>query len=340
DERHQEVPMRATRSTTLNSDINVTPLVDVCLVLLIIFMVVLPALVNGVPVALPESSTSSSGGSGLTSRPLITATEARQLARKFGIKPSKTLGQNFVVDPNTVRRVVRLAQVRAEDRVVEVGAGLGSLTVALANVASHVYAVEFDRALLPALEEIVGELPNVTVVSHDAMTLDFSALLKGETHRFISNLPYNIATPLLARLVEEAPEIEDFVAMIQKEVGGRFVAVPGSKTYGSVSVLMDYYCTRKTLGKVPRTVFWPQPDVESVIVQLRRREPVVAVDPQRLMKVVRAAFSQRRKTLRNALSAYGPERVVEVLKTLSLPAKARAEELSLEQFAALTEALD
>lgn len=246
-----------------------------------------------------------------------------------------------MVDPNTVRRIVRLADVQSDDRVLEVGAGLGSLTVALAAVASKVIAVEFDRMLLPALEEVVGEIPNVTVVHHDAMTLDYSSMLKGEHHRFVSNLPYNIATPLLARLVEEVQELDDFVVMIQKEVGDRLVARSGSKFYGSVSVLMDYYCTRKTLGKVPRTVFWPQPDVDSVIVHFKRRTPEVTVDPQRLMKVVRSAFSQRRKTLRNALGdSYGSDRVEAALDSSGISTKARAEQLSLEDFARLAEALE
>lgn len=225
--------------------------------------------------------------------------------------------------------------------MVEVGAGLGALTVALAAAAAQVIAIEIDKRLVPAVEEVTRELPNVTIVTGDALDLDYRTLLKGGRHRFVSNLPYNIATPLTAKLVEEVGEIGDFVVLVQKEIGQRLVARPGSKAYGAVSVLIAYHCDGRMLGRVPPTVFWPQPEVESVIVHLVRRAPVVSVPLTELMSIVRAAFGQRRKTVRNALVSglRAPAQEVEAaLERAGLRPSARAEQLSLEEFASLAEA--
>jgi len=272
----------------------------------------------------------------------LTPTQIRDLARRHGFRPSKALGQNFVVDPNTIRRIVRLASPQADDRVLEVGAGVGALTVALAHEAAWVTAVEIDRRLLPALQEVVGGLGNVTVVAGDAMSLDFGSLLGGAATRLVSNLPYGIATPLLARLLGERPEIGDFLVMVQREVGERLAAAAGSKGYGAISVLVAYHCTASVVGAVPRSVFWPQPAVDSVLVRLVRHPPSVSVSPSELMRVVHAAFGQRRKTVRNALSSglsLAPEVVEAALATAGLDPSARAETLGLQAFARLTEAL-
>ncbi|MGH7426540.1 MAG: 16S rRNA (adenine(1518)-N(6)/adenine(1519)-N(6))-dimethyltransferase RsmA, partial [Candidatus Methylomirabilales bacterium] len=232
---------------------------------------------------------------------LLTPTDVRDLARRYGIQPTKALGQNLLLDPNTTRRIVRLAQVTPEDAVLEVGAGLGTLTLALADRARRVIAIEVDRAVLGALREVVSGLENVEVVEGNAMTLDYSSILADERHRLISNLPYNIATPLLMTLIEEVPQIGDFFVMVQEEVGERLVAAPGSKTYGAVSVMVALCCEAERMGRVPPTVFWPAPKVESMLVRLDRRQSPLDIAPGDLMPVVRAAFSQRRKTVRNAL---------------------------------------
>jgi len=274
--------------------------------------------------------------------PLLTATQIRDLARRHGFRPSKSLGQNFVIDPNTIRRIVRLAGVAREDRVLEVGAGVGALTLALAERAGAVTAIEIDRRLLPALREVVGDLPNVEVVAGDAMSLDYPSLLGGLPHRMVSNLPYNIATPLLARMLADVPEIEELVVTVQREVGERLVAPPGSRTYGAISLLVAFHCEASLLGRVPATVFWPVPSVESVLVRLTRRPRPVDVEPAELMGVVHAAFSQRRKTVRNSLaSTLGrPTGEVEAaLASAGLDPGGRAETLGLEEFARLTEAL-
>lgn len=278
----------------------------------------------------------------MTSTAQLTPTQIRDLARRHGFRPSKALGQNFVVDPNTIRRIVRLAGLSSGDRVLEVGAGVGTLTVALAHKAAWVTAVEIDRRLRPALEEVVGGLPNVAVVAGDAMALDFGSLLGGERTRLVSNLPYGIATPLLARLLGERPEIEDFLVMVQREVGERLAAAAGSKGYGAISVLVAYHSTASVLGAVPRTVFWPQPAVDSVLVRLVRHPPPVSVTPSSLMRVVHAAFGQRRKTVRNALSsglALAPDVVEAALAAAGLNPSARAETLGLQEFARLAEVL-
>lgn len=265
-----------------------------------------------------------------------------EIARKHGIRPSKRLGQNFLVDPNTVRKILRLAEVSPGDRVLEIGAGLGFLTVELAKRAETVIAVEFDRGLIAALNETLSGLTNVAVVRGDAMKLDYSSLLEGTGHRMISNLPYNLATPLVARLLESVPAIDDFVVMIQREVGERLVAPPGSKTYGAISVVVRYFAEGKVLSRVPPTVFWPRPKVESVVIRLKRRPSPVGMAFARIEPVVHAAFGQRRKIIRNSLAAglSLPIGKVELaLDSASVDPRARAETLSLEDFARIAEEL-
>lgn len=272
--------------------------------------------------------------------PTLTATQVRDLARRHGFRPSQALGQNFVVDPNTIRRIVRLAALASGDAVLEVGAGVGSLTVALAAEADRVVAVEIDRRLLPALAEVVGGTGSVTVVHGDALALDYHALLAGRPHRLVANLPYNVATPLIARVLEGVPEVADLLVMVQREVGQRLVAAPGSRTYGALSVLVAAHASGSIVGRVPPAVFWPAPEVESVLVRLvRHRPPEVA--SEELMRVVHAAFAQRRKTLRNSLSsALGlpVPKVEAALGAAGIDPGARAETVGPAAFVRLTTA--
>jgi 16S rRNA (adenine1518-N6/adenine1519-N6)-dimethyltransferase len=275
-------------------------------------------------------------------RRLLSPSDVREIARRYGIVPSKALGQNFVIDQNTIRRIVRLAGVAPTDRIVEVGAGIGTVTLALAEAAGQVTAVELDRKLIPALEEVLEGVANVRVVVGDAMELDFAPLVAGGGWRMVANLPYNIATPLVATLLKERPEIEDFVIMVQREAGERFVAAPGSRTYGAVSLLVAYHTEARVLGKVPASVFWPVPAVESLLVRLTRRPQPVEVSSDALMRVVRAAFGQRRKTIRNTLAAGLGLEVGEVEAALAragVDPGVRAESLGLEEFAGLVRAL-
>src|SRR4051812_11200040 len=204
--------------------------------------------------------------------PPLTPASIKSLLDAHGVAPSRALGQNFLADPNTALRIVRLAGVADGDHVVEVGPGLGSLTVALAAAGARVTAVELDRHIVGALAEVVDGLP-VDVVVADGLTVDWGAVLAGAPRwSMVANLPYNVATPLVVRALECAPMVERFLVMVQREVGERLAAAPGSRTYGAVSVRVAYYATAKVVGIVPPTVFVPRPKVDSALVQFVRRD--------------------------------------------------------------------
>ena len=255
-----------------------------------------------------------------------------------GARPSRALGQNFVADPNTVRRIARLARVGAGDRVVEVGAGLGSLTLALAETGAQVTAVEVDRALLPVLRGVV-EPAGVRVVEGDAMRLDWAGLLGPAPWTLVANLPYNIATPLVADLLDGVPAITRMVVMVQREVGERLAAGPGDGGYGAVSVKVAYWASAVVAGRVPATVFVPRPNVESVLVVVERRpEPAVdpaAVPPGRLFTLVRAGFAQRRKMLRRSLAGLVP---AEAFAAAGVAPEARAQQIDVTAWGRLAAA--
>ena len=263
----------------------------------------------------------------------LSGADVRRLLDQHGLAPSRARGQNFVVDPNTVRRIARLAEVGAGDRVVEIGAGLGSLTLALAETGATVTAIEVDRGLVPVLRSVV-EPVGVTVVEGDALRLDWAALLGREPWVLVANLPYNVATPLVAQLLDDVPAIVRMLVMVQREVGERLAAGPGDDAYGAVSVKVAYWAQAKVVGRVPATVFHPVPKVESALVQIRRREaPAVAgVDHQWLFRLVAAGFGQRRKMLRRSLASLVS---VEALQAAGVRPEARAEELSVTDWARL-----
>lgn len=260
-----------------------------------------------------------------------------ELLQRHGLRPSRALGQNFVADGNTVRRIARLAGVGPGDRVVEVGAGLGSLTLALAETGAAVTAVEIDRYLLPVLREVTSEVQGVDVVEGDAMTLDWDALLGEGEWAMVANLPYNVATPLVADLLDGVPAINRMLVMVQREVGERLAAGPGDDAYGGVSVKVAYWATASVVGRVPPTVFVPQPTVDSALVSIVRRPDGPAVDPAvapaaRLFELVRAGFGQRRKMLRRSLAGIVP---AEAFDAAGIRPEARAEELGVEEWGRL-----
>lgn len=237
--------------------------------------------------------------------------DVRRLLASEGMRPNRALGQNFVVDPNTVRRIARLSAVGPGSAVVEIGAGLGSLTLALAETGASVTAVEIDRGLVPLLRSVV-EPVGARVVHGDALSLDWKALLSSSPGAsegpwvLVANLPYNVATPLIAKVLDDVPEVTKLVVMVQREVGERLAAGAGDSAYGAISVKVAYHATASLLGRVSPTVFMPRPKVESVVVGMERRTSP-AVDPSqvgsgRLFEVVRAGFSQRRKMLRRSLA--------------------------------------
>jgi 16S rRNA (adenine1518-N6/adenine1519-N6)-dimethyltransferase len=230
----------------------------------------------------------------------LTRRQVADLLEDHGLAPSRALGQNFVVDPNTVRRIAWLAGVGPGDRVVEIGAGLGSLTLALADTGADVTAIELDTRLVPILREVVPA--TVRVVEGDARRLDWATLLDGPAE-LVANLPYNVATPLVLDLLDEVPAIGRMLVMVQREAGERLAAGPGSASYGIPSVKVAFWAKAELVGSVPPTVFLPQPRVSSVLVRIVRRDrPAVDADPTTLFRLVSAAFGQRRKMLRRSLA--------------------------------------
>lgn len=232
------------------------------------------------------------------SRPVL-----RSLLEAGGLAPRRELGQNFMVDPNTVRRIVDLAGVRSDDNVVEIGAGLGSLTLGLAETGATVTAIEVDPGLARTLRELTDGHPSIHVVEADAMSIDWTAVVGGRRHVLVANLPYNIATPLVCDLLDTVPAIERMLVLVQDEAADRFVAAPGSKQYGAVSVKVAHHAVATKVGRVPATVFLPKPNVESALVDIRRRAHPDAegVDVELMHRIVRTAFGQRRKMLRRSL---------------------------------------
>ena len=270
---------------------------------------------------------------------LLSASDVRTLAAALNLRPTKALGQNFVIDPNTVRRLVRVAGVGIDDVVVEVGPGLGSLTLGLLGAAARVVAVEIDPVLAAQLPTTVGlhapELADrLEVVVQDALTL--TAVPGPAPTAFVANLPYNVAVPVLLRLLEHLPSLRTGLVMVQAEVADRLVAPPGSKTYGVPSVKAAWYAEVRRAGAIGRHVFWPAPNVDSGLVAFTRREPPPG-DRAATFAVVDAAFSQRRKTLRAALSGWAgsPDAAEQRLRAAGIDPSARGEVLDVRDFARL-----
>ncbi len=276
---------------------------------------------------------------------LLGPAEVRRLAHELGLRPAKARGQNFVVDPNTIRRIVRTAALSPDATVVEVGAGLGSLTLGLAGVAARVVAIEVDPVLATALPATLAERApahagRVRVLQADARRL---AVLPGPAPTaLVANLPYNIAVPVLLHLLEVLPTLQSALVLVQAEVGERLSSPPGSRTYGVPSVKAAWYAEVRPAGRVSRTVFWPVPNVDSGLVALRRRPPPLCrTSRSEVFGVVDAAFATRRKTLRAALttragSAAAAERA---LAAAGVSPRSRGEALDVAAFARIADAL-
>ncbi|MFQ6171738.1 16S rRNA (adenine(1518)-N(6)/adenine(1519)-N(6))-dimethyltransferase RsmA [Oryzobacter sp. R7] len=279
-----------------------------------------------------------------TDHTLLGAGEIRELAARHGIRPTKQWGQNFVVDGNTVRRIVRVAGVGEGDTVVEVGPGLGSLTLALLPVVDRVVAVEVDPTLAAALPATVathapGLADRLEVVHADALKV---AELPGPAPTaLVANLPYNVSVPVVLRFLEAFPSIARVLVMVQLEVAERLAAGPGSKTYGVPSVKAAWYGDVRLAGQVPRSVFWPVPNVDSGLVALTRREPpATSASREDVFACVDAAFAQRRKTLRAALASWaGSAAAAEAaLVAAGVDPRTRGEQLDVAAFAAVAAA--
>jgi 16S rRNA (adenine1518-N6/adenine1519-N6)-dimethyltransferase len=271
---------------------------------------------------------------------LLGPTDIRTLAESLGTSPTKRWGQNFVVDAGTVRRIVRNAGVQPADAVVEVGPGLGSLTLALLEAGASVTAVEIDPRLAAALPATVaGRAPDdahrLTVLQEDALKV---TELPQPPSLLVANLPYNVSVPVILHFLETFPSLQRVLVMVQAEVADRLAAPPGSRTYGIPSAKAAWYCDVRTAGDVGRAVFWPVPRVDSRLVLMERRaQPVTDVPREEVFKVVDAAFAQRRKALRGALAgvAGSPAAAEVALRAAGFEPLTRGEQLRIEDFAAI-----
>jgi 16S rRNA (adenine1518-N6/adenine1519-N6)-dimethyltransferase len=274
---------------------------------------------------------------------LLGPVEVRALAAELGLRPTKRLGQNFVHDPNTVRRIVRSAELSADDVVLEVGPGLGSLTLALLPEVAAVHAVEIDPVLAARLAETVAERApalagRLSVIAADALRVRASDLASPPT-ALVANLPYNVGVPVVLHLLAELPGIRRGLVMVQAEVAERLAAPPGSRAYGVPSAKLAWFAAARRAGPVPRTVFWPVPGVDSGLLAFDRREPPPG-DRDAVFAVIDAAFAQRRKALRSALAGWAgsPAAAESALRAAGVDPRARAETLAVGDFARIAAA--
>ena len=266
------------------------------------------------------------------------------MAAELGLRPTKRLGQNFVHDPNTVRRIVRAAELTPDDVVVEVGPGLGSLTLALLPAVRAVHAVEIDPVLADRLPVTVADrapelAARLSVTAADALRVRASDLPTPEPTAIVANLPYNVGVPVVLHLLAELPGIRRGLVMVQSEVADRLAAAPGSKAYGVPSAKLAWFAAARRAGPVPRAVFWPVPNVDSGLLAFDRRDPPPG-DRIEVFTLIDAAFAQRRKALRSALSGWAgsPAAAEEALRAVGISPLERAEQLDVTAFARLAAA--
>lgn len=276
---------------------------------------------------------------------LLDARTIRELAAELDLRPTKQRGQNFVIDPNTVRRIVALAEVEPDDVALEIGPGLGSLTLGLLEVARQVTAIEIEDSLAARLPQtaaarLPGSADKLNVINADALRVE--ELPDPAPTTVVANLPYNVSVPVLLHLLATFPSLQRGLVMVQLEVADRLVASPGSKIYGVPSVKMAWYCSAKRVGTVPPSVFWPAPNVDSGLVRLVRRDPpVTTASRERVFAVIDAAFAQRRKMLRAALAGITGSSAAasEVIEAAGIDPTVRGEALEVEDFARIAEQL-
>ena len=273
---------------------------------------------------------------------LLGGADIRELADRLGVVPTKKLGQNFVIDPNTIRRIVAAAKLSGRETVVEIGPGLGSLTLGLIEVAERVISVEIDPKMAAAIEATVAKRApgaNFTLVSADAMKVTD---LGGEPDALVANLPYNISVPVLLHFLEQFPSLHRGLVLVQAEVAHRMAAKPGNKIYGVPSLKLAWYAEAVLAGNIGRNIFWPVPNVDSALVYFEKRAEPLGDETLRLAvwDAVDAAFGQRRKTLRQALADWGGSAAAaeELLKAAGVDPQARGEQLDIGAFVALAKA--
>lgn len=265
---------------------------------------------------------------------------------KYGFTFQKKFGQNFLIDPHVLDKIIRAAEITEDDFVLEIGPGMGTMTQYLAYAAREVYAVEIDKSLIPILEDTLSDYDNVTVINEDILKVDIAKLAEekngGRPIKVVANLPYYITTPIIMGLFESHVPIDSITIMVQKEVADRMQVGPGSKDYGALSLAVQYYASPYIVANVPPNCFIPRPNVGSAVIRLTRyQEPPVQVkDPKLMFKLIRASFNQRRKTLQNGLNnspeiSFSKEEITKAIESLGVSPSVRGEALSLEQFAQL-----
>ena len=269
--------------------------------------------------------------------------KTQELVKKYNFKFSKSLGQNFLIDDSVLSDIVNGAEVNEEDFVIEIGPGVGTLTAQLLNAAKKVVAIELDNDLIPILEGELGAHPNFTLIHNDALKVDLDEVMGDEKSvKLVANLPYYVTTPIIVKLLKNKYNFKSLTIMIQKEVAERMAAEPNCKDYGSLSLLVQYYCKTKIIRKVPPTCFIPRPKVDSIVIRLDRLdEPAVEVKDENLMfEIIRNAFNMRRKTLWNCTKFLGlsKEDTERAFENANIDCKRRGETLTLEEFAALSDA--
>ena len=270
----------------------------------------------------------------------------REIKDKDGFRLSKSLGQNFLTDKNIIDEIIESAQIGPEDLVMEIGPGMGVITMEAAEKAKKVIAVEIDKNLIPILKETLKDYDNVEIINKDILKTDVNGLIDGCKEKFagvkiLGNLPYYITTPIIMKLLEDGVKADSITIMMQKEVADRIKALPGTKAYGALSVAVQYYCTAEAVVNVPKEVFMPQPKVDSTVLRLciRKEKPVILEDRDMFFRCVKAGFGQRRKTLLNSLMGIDnitKDIVRDALEKAGIDPSRRAETLNLEEFAKLS----
>lgn len=288
----------------------------------------------------------------MNNKDIATPVRTKEILNKYGFSFKKSLGQNFLIDTNILKKIVSFADLTEDSGAIEIGPGIGALTEQLARSSKKVVAFEIDQRLLPILKDTLSPYPNVNIIHNDVLEADVAEVITGEFAGIrdimvVANLPYYVTTPIIMKLLEEHLPIRGIVCMLQKEVADRISARPGTKDYGSLSIAVQYYTEAETVMIVPKTVFVPQPNVDSAVIRLTKREqPAVKVtDETFFFQVTRASFAQRRKTLLNNLTSQLPdgkqkkEEILQALSASGIDPTRRGETLSLEEFGRLSEEL-
>ena len=273
-----------------------------------------------------------------------------EVLNKYHFVFQKKYGQNFLIDPHVLDKIVQAAGITKEDMVLEIGPGIGTLTQYLCENAREVAAIEIDKTLIPILEDTLAPYDNVTVINEDILKVDINKLVEekngGRSVKVVANLPYYITTPIIMGLFESGVPIDNITVMVQKEVADRMQEGPGSKDYGALSLAVQYYAEPEIVANVPPNCFIPRPNVGSAVIRLTRHKemPVKVNDAEHMFRIIRASFNQRRKTLQNGLNnspeiPYSKEKILEAIERMGLPATVRGEALTLAQFAELSDIL-